>query len=243
MASLGTIVFLTLVFLTAVLPSRRSAMFSRSFIDWIVDGSSVIIHFVIAPVLQVYAVYRLLDYFTPGLKGALHSSFWLSLGLYVVVDYTWYWNHRLFHEHPFFWKLHHSHHTPQAVDVLSTSRNPLITHFFRVYLWLFGFFAYCLDDPTPFFEIAGIGSALIFWGHTQFCFPAGSKIERTFSLIFVTPRQHLWHHGRGFPKLNYGSVFSLWDRVHGTLLLSDRLPDSYGDPVKLSAWKQIVWPF
>ena len=218
-------------------------MVARKRTDWIVDLSSVFIHFFVAPVLQIYVAHTALNALVPGLKGSLPSSLWVSLVLYAVVDYSWYWNHRLSHSDTVFWSLHRAHHLPETIDVFATSRNPLITHFFRVYLWLVGLFVYLLDDPTLFLSIAACGSVIIFWGHTNFCLPADSIAEKTISAVFATPRQHLWHHSRWNPRCNFGSVLSLWDRIHGTLHQGDTLPESYGSTQSEPAWRQILWPF
>jgi len=243
MKALGALTFACLVALSLADPARRKAMLGRSGADWFVDLSSVFIHFAVAPALQIYVVYSLLHRFAPSLKGCLGSSPALAIFLYLAVDYAWYWNHRLFHSDTVFWKLHETHHAPEVVDVISTSRNPLITHFFRVYLWLAGFFAYLLADPSWFVGAAAAGSIFIFWSHTSFCLPPDSRLERVLSIVFVTPRQHLWHHARGDLRCNFGSVISVWDRIHGTFHVSDSLPPAYGSPDRPSLWKQVVWPF
>lgn len=243
MKSLSVIAFLIFVSATILFPEQRKRMLARTRTDWVVDLASVVIHFFIAPALQVYVTYALLRSWAPGLRGVLPGTLGVSLLLYALVDYAWYWNHRLFHTDTVFWNLHRAHHKPQTVDVMATSRNPLITHFFRVYLWLVGFFVFLLADPTLFFEIAAVGSVVIFWGHTSFCLPAGSRIEWVVSRILTTPRQHLWHHSRGNLRCNFGSVLSVWDRMHGTLHESAELPAAYGDPTAETAWRQLIWPF
>ncbi len=243
MKVIGAIIFLSFLGFALALPGHRKNLLARTNADWLVDLSSAFTHFFIAPLLQVTFTYGVFRYFFPELQGAVSGSLAISLGLYAIVDYAWYWNHRLFHGDPFFWKLHRAHHSPKVVDVLSTSRNPFITHFFRVYLWLVGLFVYLLADPGYFLWVSVFGSAIIFWGHTPFCLPADSQIEKMISRLLVTPRQHLWHHSRGNPNCNFGSVFSLWDRIHGTLFQSDGLPLAYGESVNLPILKQLLWPF
>ena len=47
----------------------------------------------------------------------------------IVLDCTIYWQHRLFHNIPLFWRLHKIHHTDLDVDVSSAVRFPPVGNF------------------------------------------------------------------------------------------------------------------
>ena len=54
--------------------------------------------------------------------------------------------------------------------------------------------------------------------HSNFNLP--SKLDKIISLLFVTPKMHKFHHHHKLPwtDSNYGNVFSIWDRIFGTLV-------------------------
>ena len=54
------------------------------------------------------------------------------------------------------------------------------------------------------------------WEHGNIDLPL--KLERRLARIFVTPALHRQHHSREARKLdtNYGTIFSLWDRLLGS---------------------------
>lgn len=56
--------------------------------------------------------------------------------------------------------------------------------------------------------------------HSNVCLRIG--IERWLNLVIVTPRMHGIHHSKQFHEINsnWSSVFSWWDRLHGTLRLN-----------------------
>ena len=62
--------------------------------------------------------------------------FWLQFILpLTIVDYLFYWNHRILHRRKFWW-LHRLHHSSKKLDVFVSSRNSVWTIFFLVYLWI-----------------------------------------------------------------------------------------------------------
>lgn len=188
-------------------------------------------------------VYQLLDYFVPDLEGTLAPTVLTSVGLYLLVDYAWYWNHRLFHAETPLWNLHSTHHKPTHIDVFITARNAFVSHLAMVYLWLIGLATYLLSDMSLFLGMVAFGTIINFWGHTHLNFKSGSLANRLVSVFLVTPRDHTWHHSRENSRCNFGTVLNIWDRLHGTFYSPARSPDAFGDPTLSNAWRQLVWPF
>jgi sterol desaturase/sphingolipid hydroxylase (fatty acid hydroxylase superfamily) len=240
---LGLFAFLGLTLISLIVASERRRMVEKSTADWVTDIASVLMHFLILPALQVAVVFKLLNTFLPAWKGALPSSFWLSLLLYVLLDYSWYWNHRLFHARTPLWNLHRTHHSPEQIDVFVTPRNALLSHFLMVYFWFIGLATYLLSDASLFLTFATFGVVINFWGHTNFFLPCESWLNRVLSTVIVTPREHLWHHSRENPRCNFGTVLSFWDRWHGTDYCGADRPAAFGDPSKRTVWNQLIWPF
>jgi sterol desaturase/sphingolipid hydroxylase (fatty acid hydroxylase superfamily) len=57
-----------------------------------------------------------------------------------------------------------------------------------------------------------------------------SPLEQAVGYIFVTPRIHKFHHHDEAPwtDSNYGNMFSLWDRIFGTMVDGDVKSIAYG---------------
>lgn len=243
MEKLGVISFFVFVIASFIFASERKKMQSKNISDWITDLTSLAVHFFVIPGIQVIVVYGLLDYLVPQWKGILPSNFWIALGLNLLLDYAWYWNHRILHAQTPLWNLHKTHHAPESLDVFVTSRNALVTHFLMVYFWFIGGATYLLQDPTLFLGIAAIGSVINFWGHTSFALPCESTVNKILSAVIVTPREHHWHHSQENPNCNFATVFTFWDRMHKTMHCKSDLPAAYGEPSKKTVWNQLFWPF
>jgi sterol desaturase/sphingolipid hydroxylase (fatty acid hydroxylase superfamily) len=75
--------------------------------------------------------------------------------------------------------------------------------------------------------------------------------ERIYLLLFVPPSMHRIHHSVIIRErdTNYGTIFSVWDRVMGTLLADvDQKGIRIGmgafqNPAKLGVWRLISMPF
>ncbi|MCX6118576.1 MAG: sterol desaturase family protein [Proteobacteria bacterium] len=243
MEYLGISAFLAIALITLGSTYQRGLTLTRDFGDWFVDISSLIVHFFILPVVGVTLVYKLLDFSLPNLKGSISSTPWTNIGLYLVIDYAWYWNHRIFHADTPLWHLHSTHHKPVHIDVFITARNALLSHFAMVYLWLIGAASYILDDATFFMALVAFGTVVNLWGHSHLNLKTGSFIERIVSALIVTPRDHAWHHSRENSRCNFGTVFNVWDKLHGTIHRPKLGPNSYGDASKTTIWRQLFWPF
>lgn len=223
--------------------NHRQSLVQRSSVDWVVDGASLLVHFFVLPLLQVAIVYSLLDFLIPELRGKVSASVWTSIGFYLVIDYAWYWNHRLFHAETPLWNLHSTHHKPDRIDVLITARNALVSHIAMVYLWFIGLATYVLSDASGFLALVAFGTVVNFWGHTHLNFKSGSLIGSILGILIVTPLDHHWHHSRENSRCNFGTVFNVWDRLHGTLYRPGIAPKEYGDSSKSTVWSQLIWPF
>jgi sterol desaturase/sphingolipid hydroxylase (fatty acid hydroxylase superfamily) len=240
---LGLFAFAGFTLASLMVASERRRFTEKSVADWVTDLASVLMHFLVLPSLQVAVVYGLLNALVPHWKGTLPGTFSVSLLLYVLVDYSWYWNHRLFHARTPLWSLHKTHHSPEQVDVFVTPRNALVAHFLMVYFWFLGLSTFLLADSSWFLGFAAFGVVVNFWGHTNFYLPCESWANRLLRTVIVTPREHLWHHSRENPHCNFGTVLSFWDRLHGTEHCGAERPAAFGEPAQRTVWNQLIWPF
>lgn len=238
------IVFFFFLSLSLVIASERKKLASKTFSNWVVDVTSLIMHFFIVPALQVIIVGKLMMWALPSMKGSVNGTLFSSLGIYLALDYLWYWNHRIYHANTPLWLLHRTHHAPETMDLFVTARNLLVTHFLMVYFWGIGAIIFLLNDPTWFIGFAMFGMVLNFWGHTSFSLPCSHPVNKILSTIIVTPREHLWHHSKKNPRCNYGTVISLWDRLHGTFYCESNHPEAYGDSsYKKTITNQLLLPW
>jgi sterol desaturase/sphingolipid hydroxylase (fatty acid hydroxylase superfamily) len=134
----------------------------------------------------------------------------------LIYDYAYYWWHMLMHLGPFFWRFHNVHHTDLDMDVSTASR------------FHFGEVIFSIAFRAMVVAIFGLGIwtlaiyELLFVAANQFehsNWRVSLGLERALNFVFVTPRMHGIHHSivQRETNSNWGTVFSIWDRLHGTL--------------------------
>ncbi len=129
----------------------------------------------------------------------------------LVADFTYYWMHRLEHEHRILWANHSVHHSSEDYNLTVSMRLSIIESAIE---WVF-LIPMILMGFNPFQAIV----SLIFvaqyqtWIHTERIIKLGWLDE-----IFNTPSVHRVHHGSNQKYLdkNYGGVLILWDKLFGT---------------------------
>lgn len=135
-----------------------------------------------------------------------------ALLCFVLVDFLYYWEHRLAHEVNALWSLYHSvHHSADHYDQTIAFRISFVDFFFAplVYLPLVlaGF------HPVLVFACLGLVLAWQQWIHTELV----GKLPLLDPWL-NTPSNHRVHHGRNpiYIDRNYGGVLMVWDRMFGT---------------------------
>jgi sterol desaturase/sphingolipid hydroxylase (fatty acid hydroxylase superfamily) len=239
------VAFWALLLLTLARRTSRETLRQKAWGDWVLDVTGLLVQGVAIPALQIAVVWAALSAFRPTGRGVWSIPGWQALILNVVViDYLYYWNHRLLHARAL-WPLHRVHHTLTAQDVLGTSRNTLYSSLFIVYLWANGVFLYLLTDPTWFVAGVTLTAAFDLWRHSTLGPAHGSPAHRLLSLVIVTPADHGWHHSADRFGVNFGANLSLWDRLHGTWLSPDEVaePPRLGVDDGLPLWRRLLWPF
>lgn len=224
--------------------SERSLLRRNAWRDssrWI-DVIGLFMQGVIVPVLQVGLIYFFLNILFPLAKGsiAIHPAL-AFLTNFVVIDYLYYWNHRLLHSKAV-WIWHAVHHTAERMDVWVTSRNTLWSPFFILYIWVNGFFIFILKDPAPFLLAASLTAALDLWRHSKFTPSDGSMFRKLLAIGLVTPHEHTWHHSSDHPNCNYGANLNWWDKLHGTFYSPHSLPTQCGVKLEINFWSKLLYP-
>ncbi|MCG8671699.1 MAG: sterol desaturase family protein [Pseudomonadales bacterium] len=209
--------------------------------DWVLDLTGLFVQGTMIPWLQVAVVIAAMSSVFPELGGSLSWHPVVAfLFCFVVVDYGYYWNHRLFHTDKL-WAIHKVHHTAPQMDVLTTSRNTLWTSLFIIYLWANGAMIYLLADPTVYLLAITITAILDLWRHSKLN-PKGMlrNVLRTFLIL---PSDHAWHHSQDIYDVNFGANINWWDRIHGTWHDSEEQPKTIGLTTTMSIAERLWWPF
>jgi sterol desaturase/sphingolipid hydroxylase (fatty acid hydroxylase superfamily) len=138
----------------------------------------------------------------------------------VALDLGNYVSHTLLHRYPALWEFHKVHHSIETLDWLATFRSHVVEQTLRrlvapVLLILAGF---------PADAVALAGGVVLAWAvlnHSNLAIPLGFLEP-----VFVTPRLHRLHHVPETDDRNFGTVFTLWDRLRGTLRVRETSPDT-----------------
>lgn len=221
---------------------ERAQLRKKSGFEWLLDSSNLTIQGTLVPLLQTTVIFGLLQYLWPAGRGAFSVSALTGFALnFFVVDYLYYWNHRLLHHRRLF-PLHVVHHTVTQMDVFATSRNSLITSFFIVYLWANGFLLYITDLNAGVLLGMSLSACLDLWKHSSLGKQHPRLLRRLSQLGVMTPLDHAWHHAQRLQS-NYGANLNLYDRLHGTYYASEVFPERLGVKTRLKPWQQLFFPF
>jgi sterol desaturase/sphingolipid hydroxylase (fatty acid hydroxylase superfamily) len=133
-------------------------------------------------------------------------------------DLSSYAGHRLLHRLPLFWRSHRVHHGDRRLDVTSMLRfHPFdlgVAGLFQcVVILILGM------PPVGYALYYAIMVPLFCAQHAAVSFPRG--LERVLRLVFSVPSVHRVHHASERSSANFGDLFTLWDRLFGTLRLED----------------------
>ncbi|KAJ5086739.1 hypothetical protein NUU61_008046 [Penicillium alfredii] len=203
--------------------------------------TSVMLAGLLRPLMTVYLTYNA--------KEAPASLDWrwlpLEVSLYgIILDFWFYWYHRIMHDVNGLWKYHRTHHLTKHPNPLLTiyadseqeffdiAGIPLMTYFAMKFMGLpMGFYEWHICQMYVLFaELAGHSGLRL---HASPPNPL-TWLMRMFDAELVI-EDHDLHHRKGWRKShNYGKQTRVWDRVFGTC--SDRIESAdanvdYDNPV------------
>jgi len=190
------------------------------------------------------AVFPVAVWVSDPVAGCIHMppavlAVWLPvrvLTLYLVADFGSYWMHRLMHTRHV-WRFHRWHHSSTRLYWLSGVRATIPQ---QILFNLPFAVAVPLIAGAPlwvYLAIVAEGVVRNHWMHMNVSWRS-NWLER----VLVTPRYHHIHHSSDAVQHNgnYGSLFTIWDRLFGTYLDPDvTKPKAFGtgekprDPVLL----------
>lgn len=244
------IVFASFWSLTAVTAVKTDRFQSRTLKAWLIDAACLLIQGLLIPVVQTLLIAQLWSVLFPEAKESWQMPWAMAFALsFVVVDYLYYWNHRLLHT-PILWKWHKLHHSTQTLDLVASSRNSLLTPALIVYVWANSLFLFLLGDATPFIVASSIGAALDLWRHSGLNVSETSLVYRLLSPWLILPQDHEAHHRVETHGVNYGANFKIWDKWHDTYEAPARMLQQKPTTQATMAnhanedlkWSQFFWP-
>jgi sterol desaturase/sphingolipid hydroxylase (fatty acid hydroxylase superfamily) len=176
--------------------------------------------------------------FNEGVRRALADApFAMTVPIALILyDLGAYVTHILLHRVNTLWELHKVHHSSRTLDWLATFRAHILEHTLRhfmspVLLIVLGF---------PLMVVGMVGAFYGAWAafnHANVRLPLGFAES-----MFITPRLHRLHHVPATSERNLGTIFSVWDRLRGTLETSPTaLLYPTGVPGAVETYPQ-TWP-
>jgi len=237
------IIFIFLFSFTVINKTSREVFLNKGFSNHILDLLNLTLQGTIIPLLAAIVASQLLGNYFEIMYRSIEFPWWSLLFInFFIVDYLYYWNHRLLHNKSFFF-IHKVHHTMESMDTFGTSRNTLWSSFFIVYFWINTSIMFSAADPTYYLIGATISASLDLWKHSSFL-TKNLKIISFISTYFLimTPNEHAWHHATKL-KNNYGANFNIYDKLHRTYYKNFNCPDKLGLNIEMSFWKKLLFPF
>ena len=184
-----------------------------------------------------------------GLLNAWLLPGWLKIvaGI-LILDFSIYLWHLLTHVLPFLWRFHRVHHSDLNMDVTTANRFHLGEFLFTglirlavIYTFGIPLIAYILFEILVNLSVQFHHSSIrvVPW------------FERAWVLLFVPPFLHRIHHSVQIRERdsNYGVIFSIWDRMLGTLITEVAQEKivigigSHREIERLGFWRLLSMPF
>jgi sterol desaturase/sphingolipid hydroxylase (fatty acid hydroxylase superfamily) len=131
------------------------------------------------------------------------------------------------------WSVHKVHHSSLQLDWLATTRTHMVEHLLRnvpaqASLFVLGM------PPSIVAATLTVYAAFALYGHSNL-----RVGPRWVEWLFVTPRLHRLHHLPDSTQRNYGTIFTVWDRLFGLLVSRDAAPwERPGVPGEMEAYPQ-----
>jgi alkylglycerol monooxygenase len=130
---------------------------------------------------------------------------------FLLLDFLFYWFHRLSHEVNFLWAVHIVHHQSEDYNLAVGLRQAFFTSFVTWFFYLP--MAFLGVPPLMYGVLHALNLIGQFWLHTELIRSVG-PLES----VINTPSHHRVHHGQNPQYLdkNYGGTLMLWDHLFGT---------------------------
>lgn len=141
-----------------------------------------------------------------------------------VLDLMAYGQHRMLHQWHVLWRAHRAHHTDMVIDASTALRFHPFETLFRALVEAAVVLAIGIP-PEGILLIYIVHVAVNVFTHANIALPR--KLDIALSRIVTTPAVHRQHHSTDEAKqrTNYGTAFTIWDRMFGTFSGPEHLRD------------------
>ena len=173
------------------------------------------------------------DYFDNTIFSYSQIVLLYTITLFLVSDFTRYWLHRFLHTIPILWEFHKVHHSAKVLTPITFYRVHPVENFLfglRYSLsigFVTGIFIYFFGAMIDIYTVVGVNVFLFVFSifganlrHSHVPCSYFAFIEKW----LMSPKQHQIHHSRKHFDKNYGGFVSIWDRMFGSLQLSNEVP-------------------
>jgi sterol desaturase/sphingolipid hydroxylase (fatty acid hydroxylase superfamily) len=164
-----------------------------------------------------------------GLLHLVELPVWVELLIALMIFdlVAQYFVHYLLHRVKWMWKFHMIHHSDTKVDATTGTRHHPGDYVLREVFSLAA--VVIIGAPLAFYLFYRIVTVFFtYLTHANVMVP--KWIDKPLSWIFVTPNMHKFHHHyeRPWTDTNFGNIFSIWDRLFGTMVYDDPRKIRYG---------------
>jgi sterol desaturase/sphingolipid hydroxylase (fatty acid hydroxylase superfamily) len=230
---------LTSVYLVVGIAERRPALRFRllpSPRPYLATDTAWYALAIIATAISVFAFQPLLSQLAIGPVADRVASLPVATKLLVAVvtfDFLSFLVHRQLHRSDRLWEFHKVHHSTLHLDGFATTRTHMFENLNRfvppqAVLFAIGMPVEIVAPTVAIAAIYGVSN------HSNL-----DLRLRPIEALLVTPRLHRRHHVPTTTQNNFGAIFTIWDRLFGTLARVDTAPhDRYGVPGEIDAYPQ-----
>jgi len=164
-----------------------------------------------------------------GLLQWISMPLWLQMitGLLLLDLVGAYTIHLIQHKIKWMWKFHIVHHADSYVDTTTANRHHPGESVFRAVFTIIAVFV--AGAPAWLVMLyQSLSAVLSQFNHANINMP--EWLDKPLRFVIVTPNMHRIHHHFVRPETdtNYGNIFSLWDRLFSTYLITDPHNIKYG---------------
>lgn len=170
---------------------------------------------IIVPVSAVVAAYWA-SRSSYGLFNNLSAPWWLVAVVTVLGrSFAGYALHLVMHKTPLLWRVHRVHHSDVHLDVSTALRSHPVEVFLLLLVTASAAIALGMD-PVVLAAYELVEATVHVATHANLRLP--ERLDRALRWLVVTPNMHCLHHSAYHRETdsNYGTVFSIWDRLFGT---------------------------
>lgn len=217
-------VFLLLALLEMIIPRRKltTSKARRWFVNLFISFLNTALVRILIPLAGVAAA-LFAQQRNWGLFNIVELPSLLSILIFLLLfDLTIYFQHRLFHVVPVFWRLHRMHHTDVDYDVTTGNRfhpaSILLSSVIKLGLVI-------ILGPLPIAVVVAeiLLNATSMFNHSNIYIPLAA--DKALRNVIVTPDMHRIHHSvdEFEHNKNFGFNFPWWDKLFGTYLERPKL--------------------